>query len=1195
MAEQKCRECGHGNAAAALFCDRCGRALRAQDRDPLVGKTIAERYHLLECIGAGSAGVLYRAEHVTLRRRIALKLLHKHLAQSDDAVERFRREATTVCEIDNEHIPQVFDFGRGEDGRLFFAMEFLEGETLAQVLAKADKGQLAIERVTDILAQIADGLVDAHTLGYVHRDLRPRSIFLTKRRGRADFVKLLDFGLAKLVQPEVDAQRTAMGMTYGDPRHMAPEQARGEVVDRRADIYSLGALGFTMLTGEPPYDGSGPFEILGRVLDAPVPRLRDRRPDCPPWLESVVRVALHKAASDRFQTVTQLLDALERKQVLTTAPPLPGAVRVAVPTPAAAGAGSLARPAATELQPMSQSSRGSNSEQRPDPRSDQAPQSTLAMPTVAPAQSPAAAPTAGRATLSYPAVKPVRPATFGLGSPATSPAKPAAAATASSDELRLLAERVPAAASPPASVAKPGGGAAPAVASSAAKPAPVAASPKPVAAGPKPVAASPKPVAVSPKPVAVSPKPVAAAAKPAAAAAKAVVIKPSLPSRADPTPRTTAARIEQEAAGWLATAQTFFDEPTNEEALRGIKESAEAEEAANTLLGTTSGMDTGEDVAADPGDNDTLLALSAPPAPAKAAAKPSPATVQPAAAPTPVGRSPSQPTPVAAPKAAVAESSAKVAAAAAPLAAAPAKASGPSVAKSLPVAAAEPARPAPSTAASAERTSTSQPEGSQPAKPASTAWRSEPVAARAAAAAPDADADAEPDADATLPHIKSEADRPALSPPAPTTDDTIRHSKVVLESPTTAPLAKVASEPAADGDGQAESESGRTPESGPPAGLQQSETAWFAKPAASDGFAEEESYTISRKKPPIWLYAGAAGLVLVGGLVLLSGSKKPSETPTPAPVVSSAGPSPTATGPATSGSAEPRAEAPSPTATSPTPAGSAPPSPVIVEPLKPSSKPGEPAATKPSEPAPSVAKASGPEAAPAPGKPEVAAAPAATGRPTVEALPAPAPTAKPSATEAAKPAGPPATAAKSAEPKLAMLSKPAAKETAKEAGREPTTAPTKPAAKPASKPETAAAAPPAAAAAKPAASGKADEVAALIKLGKRRLDDGETDSATGIFARAVELDGNNAEALAGLGAAQYEQGEYDSAVRSLQKAARLAPRKTATQETLADALFKAKRYKEAADTCRKLLKSDPGSAKAKQILERAEKQLGGAP
>ena len=1166
MAEQKCRECGHGNGAAALFCDRCGRALHAQDRDPLVGKTIAERYHLLECIGAGSAGVLYRAEHVTLRRRIALKLLHKHLATRDDAVERFRREATTVCEIDNEHIPQVFDFGRSEDGRLFFAMEFLEGETLAQAIAKAPKGQLAIERVVDILSQIADALVDAHTLGYVHRDLRPRSIFLTKRRGRGDFVKLLDFGLAKLVQPEVDAQRTAMGMTYGDPRRMAPEQARGDQVDRRADIYSLGAIGYELLTGQPPYDGSGPFEILGRVLDAPVPAIRTLRPDCPPWLESVVRTALHKAPGDRPQTVTQLLDALERKQVQPGAPPLPGAARVATlppqaaapSSPAKAGASAPAaspRPVATELEPMSQASKG--------------PQSTLAMPTVVPAPNPAtpASPGTGRATMSYPAVKPVRPATFGVGGPAASPAKP----TTSSDELRLLNERVPPAASPPAvTPAKPA-----ATAANPAKPAATAAKASPTASPAKPGAPT------------ASPKPIAAAVKAAAAPAKAVIIKPSVPSRSDPTPRTTAARIEQEAEGWLATAQTFFDEPTNEEALRGVKESKEAEDAANTLLGTTAGLDTGEDAAADPGDNDTLLALSAPTAPpaaakaAERAASPTPVVSKPAAAkaaatPSPVAASPSKPTAVAAPKPAANETSAKVAAASsAAVAAKPVvkpAAVEPSPAPAA-VAPAEPSRP--------QRPAVSDAGSASPAPAASTAWRKDPAPAQPTPESSPAEDDEAHDPDATLPQIKSEAEpAPSAASPAPSDDDTIRHGKVVVASPTTAKVTKVAAEPAAE----AETESSQTPESGPPAGLNQVETAWFAKPATTDGYAEDESYTITRKKPPIWLYAGAGALVLVGGLILFSGGKKPAETPTPTPTptVSTSNPSPTpAQGTSPAGTASPA----SPSSAAPTP--------VIVEPLGQTSKPAEPVAAKPSEPSPSP---SPPTAA----KAEPIAPPEGPSKPVVQPLPPPgpataakapaAPTAK--AAEPAKPAptaAPTEAPAKPEGPKLALATKPAAKPTPAETSE----APTKPAAKPAPK-----AAPPAegpAPAAKPAAGGKGEELAALIKLGKRRLDDGETDSAAGLFARAVELDGNNAEALAGLGAAKYEQGEYEGAVRHLQKAARLAPRKTSTQELLADALFKAKRYKEAADTCRKILKTDPGSARAKQILAGAEKQLGGSP
>ena len=250
MATVECPSCRTENPGEALYCSSCGAPTHQSDGDELIGMTVGGRYHLVEKIGQGSAGTLYRAEHVTLRRRMAVKLLHKQLALSEEAIERFRREAITVCEIDNDHIPQVHDFGRTDDDRLFFAMEFLDGETLSSVLAR--EGRISPERTADILSQIADGLMEAHTLGYVHRDLRPRSIFLTRRRGRQDFVKILDFGLAKLVQPEVDAQRTAMGMTYGDPRYMAPEQARGEAADRRADIYSLGATLYEALVGDTP-------------------------------------------------------------------------------------------------------------------------------------------------------------------------------------------------------------------------------------------------------------------------------------------------------------------------------------------------------------------------------------------------------------------------------------------------------------------------------------------------------------------------------------------------------------------------------------------------------------------------------------------------------------------------------------------------------------------------------------------------------------------------------------------------------------------------------------------------------------------------------------------------------------------------------------------------------------------------------
>jgi serine/threonine-protein kinase len=307
-----CTQCGDPQPSDARFCPRCGLAIVAGAEDPMLGKVVAERYRLVEKIGQGGSGTIYRAEHVTLRKRVAVKILHHQLSTDDTAVERFRREATTVCELDNDHILQVLDFGRAEDKRLFFAMEFLEGETLTKVLER-DK-QLSIPRVIDILTQTGEALMEAHGLGYIHRDLRPRNIFLITRRGRADFVKLLDFGLAKLVLPEAESKQTAMGMTFGDPRYMSPEQARGDVLDRRADIYSLGAVAFEMLTGTPPFSGSGTFEVLQQHLDATVPSVRYRRADCPEWLDAVVQRSLAKSPDERFSTVLKLIECLREQK-----------------------------------------------------------------------------------------------------------------------------------------------------------------------------------------------------------------------------------------------------------------------------------------------------------------------------------------------------------------------------------------------------------------------------------------------------------------------------------------------------------------------------------------------------------------------------------------------------------------------------------------------------------------------------------------------------------------------------------------------------------------------------------------------------------------------------------------------------------------------------------------------------------------
>jgi len=322
MTSKLCAQCGLAATEDALFCPRCGNSLKPEGGDPLIGAVMAERYLLVERIGQGGSGTIYRGEHTTLRKRVAVKVLHQSLSMDEGALERFRREATTVSEIDNEHIVQVLDFGRAGDGRLFFAMEYLDGETLAGVLER--EGRLDVERTIDIVTQIGEALMEAHALGYVHRDLRPRNVFLVKKRSRTDFVKLLDFGLAKLLVPSEASGVTVMGMNFGDPRYMSPEQARGDALDRRADIYSLGVVTYEMLAGAPPFVGERPAQVLEQHLKSAAPSLREARPDVPEWLDEVVRRALAKSPDDRFVTALKMTECLSTR---TAPPPLPTPVQ----------------------------------------------------------------------------------------------------------------------------------------------------------------------------------------------------------------------------------------------------------------------------------------------------------------------------------------------------------------------------------------------------------------------------------------------------------------------------------------------------------------------------------------------------------------------------------------------------------------------------------------------------------------------------------------------------------------------------------------------------------------------------------------------------------------------------------------------------------------------------------------------------
>jgi eukaryotic-like serine/threonine-protein kinase len=254
-----CTRCSFPFGEAALFCAQCGLAKPHVVADDLLGKTLVERYAIQQIIGSDATGVVYRAEHVSLRRKVAVKVLHTELSRDELAVERFRREATSVADIQNDHLLGVLDFGKTPDGRLYMVTELLDGESLARLLVR--QGSLPFDQIADILRQVADALIEAHAIGYVHRDLKPANIFLAVKRGSVGFVKLLDFGLAKLLESDHSASSTTLGMTFGDPKYMSPEQARGDRIDRRSDVYQLGCVAYEMITGQPPFVADQAFAL----------------------------------------------------------------------------------------------------------------------------------------------------------------------------------------------------------------------------------------------------------------------------------------------------------------------------------------------------------------------------------------------------------------------------------------------------------------------------------------------------------------------------------------------------------------------------------------------------------------------------------------------------------------------------------------------------------------------------------------------------------------------------------------------------------------------------------------------------------------------------------------------------------------------------------------------------------------------
>jgi len=280
----------------------------------IVGATIAGKYRVRKVVGSGSMGVVCEAEHLEIGKRVAIKLIDASLAGMTDIAMRFRQEARATSLVESHHIVQVFDVGTDERLGLYLVMEYLTGEDLANVLAR-DK-QLPVDTAVRVAVQVARGLAKAHEAGVVHRDLKPANIFLCTSEDDQPLVKILDFGISKVV----DASRgrsgaglklTRDGMVLGTPQYMSPEQAQGLSVDERTDVWALGLVLYEMLAGRPAYPELPSYEqfIIHLVSNPPDPLLRVA-PWVPEELADVVHGALEHELAKRIQTCAELVRRL---------------------------------------------------------------------------------------------------------------------------------------------------------------------------------------------------------------------------------------------------------------------------------------------------------------------------------------------------------------------------------------------------------------------------------------------------------------------------------------------------------------------------------------------------------------------------------------------------------------------------------------------------------------------------------------------------------------------------------------------------------------------------------------------------------------------------------------------------------------------------------------------------------------------
>ena len=322
-----CPQCGISSPKDHQYCPGCGfpiGTLGTNTEDRFIGQTLPGGYHILDLISVGGMGRIYRAEQSVLGRTVAVKIIHPHLLSDENAALRFLTEARAASQLNHPNSIAVYDFGT-KDGQPYLIMEFLRGKDLARVIY--EDGPLPIARVTNVLTQVLAALAEAHELGIVHRDLKPENIVLEPLRRGGDFVKVLDFGLAKLkADAMAPSNVTSPGIVCGTPDYMAPEQGRGDPIDGRSDLYAVGVVLFQLLTGRLPFEADSPTHVVMMHLTVPVPDPREVAPgrNIPNSIVDVVFKALQKDVNLRYQDALEFADGLREAQSLADSHPPSG-------------------------------------------------------------------------------------------------------------------------------------------------------------------------------------------------------------------------------------------------------------------------------------------------------------------------------------------------------------------------------------------------------------------------------------------------------------------------------------------------------------------------------------------------------------------------------------------------------------------------------------------------------------------------------------------------------------------------------------------------------------------------------------------------------------------------------------------------------------------------------------------------------